>query len=117
MLKAELRFSDLDRTPELQDGVIVIGESWIRPFRHPALETAVVRTEGQWFAVIRERLATRNGFELPTAEVDGYHYEQCYRACMRWPLDFPGHREPHHAAIWTALSARALPFRAAFCLG
>lgn len=88
MLKAELRFSDLDGTPELKDGVIVIGESWIRPFRHPALETAVVRTEGQWFAVIRERLATRDGFELPTAEVDGHHYEQCYRACMRWPLDF-----------------------------
>lgn len=88
MLKADLALSDLAHTVEWRDGAIAFGDSRIRPYPHPALETLLVRTHGQWFAIVRERSAAIVPIGAQSRDVDAEEFERLYRECMLWPLDY-----------------------------
>jgi asparagine synthase (glutamine-hydrolysing) len=89
MLKAEIALSDLSCQVEWQGDVIALGESRIVPHPHPALETLLVRTEGQWFVVVRECLAATGIHEkASTGVIDAERFNELYRACLMWPLDY-----------------------------
>lgn len=66
-----------------------VGQSRIRPYLHTALETLLVRTQGQWFVIVRERLAAAapSGMEIPDV-VDAEQFDQLHRACLLWPLEY-----------------------------
>lgn len=89
MLKAEIALSDLSSDVQWVDGAVALGQSRIRPYLHTALETLLVRTQGQWFVIVRERLAAAAppGMEIP-AVVDAEQFDQLYRACLLWPLEY-----------------------------
>lgn len=89
MLKADLALSDLAFAATWQDGTIAFGNSRIAPYPHPALETLLVRTQGQWFAIVRERAAaTALTGAAPCRDVDAEAFDRLYRECMMWPLDY-----------------------------
>lgn len=89
MLKADMALSDLSFNVQWKDDAIAFGESRIRPYRHPALETLLISTDGQWFMVVRERLATAIPQETTMIEtVDAERFHQLYKACLMWPLDY-----------------------------
>jgi asparagine synthase (glutamine-hydrolysing) len=73
-----------------------------------ALETLMVSTDGRWFLTVRERAS---GVSSPTAEtinhVDAEKYEQHYRSCLLWPLEYvmvevaqPGQRVRVRAGVF-----------------
>lgn len=89
MLKAEIALRDLAHPAAWRDGAIAFGDSRIRPHPHPALETLLVRTQGQWFAVVRERSAAGASAETAASrDVDADEFDRLYRECMLWPLDY-----------------------------
>jgi asparagine synthase (glutamine-hydrolysing) len=89
MLKADIAWSDLSHAPEWKQEAIVLGNSRIVPHRHGALETLLVRTEGRWFAVIRERRAGVDSDNAATvATVTTERFDELYRSCLLWPLDY-----------------------------
>lgn len=89
MIKADIAFSDLACAAEWRNDAICMGQSQITPYLHPALETLLVRTEGQWFAVVRERLADVGGHEAARCEtVDVERFNQLHRDALLWPLDY-----------------------------
>lgn len=89
MIKADVSIQDLACQATWEDGAIRIGRSRIRPFQHAALETRLVRTEGQWFAVVRERSArTGRGNTAPCEDVDATRFDELYREALLWPLDY-----------------------------
>ena len=87
MLKATIALSDLAFAPQLRDADIVFGSSRIAPLPHPALETVLARTPGQWFTVVRERATTSAG-PAGCIDVDTDEFERRYRECLLWPLDY-----------------------------
>lgn len=67
----------------------MLGESQITPFSHPALETLLVCTDGQWFATVRERHAKESTDKTNTiTHVDRETFGKLYRDCLMWPLDY-----------------------------
>lgn len=89
MLKAEIALHDLSCHPSWNNGVLAIGDSWVKPHRHAALETLFVCTEGQWLLVVRERHATASTSEMDiTGPVSAERFDELYRACLVWPLDY-----------------------------
>lgn len=89
MLKADIAWSDLSHDPQWRDGAIVLGNGRIIPYRHAALESLLVRTEGRWFAVTRERRAGVGSDDAFTVEsVTAERFEELYRSCLLWPLDY-----------------------------
>lgn len=89
MLKADIAWSDLLHDPEWKHDAIVAGNGRIVPYLHAALETLVVRTDGQWFAIVRERVAggsTHDGVAFDS--VGRERFEELYRSCLLWPLDY-----------------------------
>jgi asparagine synthase (glutamine-hydrolysing) len=87
MLKATIALSDLAYPPRWADGAVVFGGSRIAPFDHPALETLLVRTDGQWFAAVRERRSEADAQTI-RLDVDAAEFERRYRECLLWPLDY-----------------------------
>ena len=89
MLKADIAWCDLSHVPQWRQDVIVVGNSRITPYRHAALETILVRTEGRWFAQVRERRAGIDSNGAATVEtVTDERFEDLYRSCLLWPLDY-----------------------------
>ena len=86
MLKATIALADLAFDPRWDGQAVAFGASRIEPFAHPALETLLVRTDGQWFATVRER-RTEGGAPARQLDVDAAEFEQRYRECLLWPLD------------------------------
>lgn len=89
MLKADIAWPDLSHTPEWKQDAISIGNSRIVPYRHGALETMLVRTEGRWFAVVRERrvgVGSADGVMVETVTAE--RFDEIYRSCLLWPLDY-----------------------------
>ena len=89
MLKADIAWPDLSHTPEWKQDAINIGNSRIVPYRHAALETLLIRTEGRWFAVVRERrmgVSSASGMTVETVTAD--RFDELYRSCLLWPLDY-----------------------------
>jgi asparagine synthase (glutamine-hydrolysing) len=87
MLKADIALPDLSHQPLWRNESIVFGNSRITPYAHPSLEALLVQTQGQWFAMVRERAV---GHESPVAtqSVDGETFQELYRQCLLWPLDY-----------------------------
>jgi asparagine synthase (glutamine-hydrolysing) len=89
MLKARIALSDLALSAHWINGSVALGESQITPYSHRMLETLFVRTEGQWFVVVRERLASRT-FDASAAHrntgID--EFNKLYQECLLWPLDY-----------------------------
>ncbi|MBN8885060.1 MAG: hypothetical protein J0I77_05030 [Rudaea sp.] len=92
MLKADLAFSDLAAAPQWQNDVLTLGESRIAPFFHAALEALLVGGDGQWFVIVRERMADSDrrsaGRISNVICADAEHYHRLYRECLLWPLDY-----------------------------
>lgn len=89
MLKAAIAWPDLSQDPEWRQDAIVLGSGRIVPYRHAALETLLVRTEGRWFAVVRERRVGGGSDDAATVEsVTAERFEELYRSCLLWPLDY-----------------------------
>jgi len=89
MLKATIALSDLALNAEWRNDSIVVGDSQITPFPHRMLETLFVRTEGQWFVAVRERLASGVSDASDTKrDVDIEMFNRLYQECLLWPLDY-----------------------------
>lgn len=89
MIKANITLSDLDHEPVWRDGAIHVGASRIVPYRHQALETILVRTQQQWFMIIRERTSSNTeGASEPDRPVSDDQFHQLYREALLWPLDY-----------------------------
>lgn len=89
MLKADIAWSDLSHDPVWRNDDILLGNGRIVPYKHPALETLLVRTEGRWFAVVRERHVSAGLPDAAMAEVvSAERFDELYRACLLWPLDY-----------------------------
>jgi asparagine synthase (glutamine-hydrolysing) len=89
MLKADIAWSDLSHDPEWRQDAIVLGNGRVIPYRHAALETLLVCTEGRWFAVVRERRVGAGSGDAATIEtVTAERFEEIYRSCLLWPLDY-----------------------------
>jgi len=88
MLKADIALSDLAHEAVLKNGAISLGGSRITPYAHSALEVLFVRTEGQWFLVVRECLAGIEAQSITEVSVDAERFDQLYRECLMWPLDY-----------------------------
>ncbi len=107
MLKADIAWSDLSHTPTWKQGAIVAGNGRLVPYRHAALETWLVCTEGRWFATVRERLAgTASEAEATVQTVTAERFDELYRSCLLWPLDYvmfevaqPGRRVKLRAGV------------------
>jgi asparagine synthase (glutamine-hydrolysing) len=52
------------------------------------LEALFARTEGQWFLMVRERLAGIGAQSITEVSVDAERFDQLYRECLMWPLDY-----------------------------
>lgn len=87
MLKASIALADLAFDPHWDGSAVCFGDSRIAPFAHPALETLLVRTDGQWFMAVRERRAD-GGAPVRRLDVDAAEFEQRHRECLLWPLDY-----------------------------
>lgn len=87
MLKANIALADLAHVPQWIDGAIALGASRLVPFHHPALETLLVRTDGQWLAAVRERRSDA-GAPATCLDVDAAEFERRHRECLLWPLDY-----------------------------
>lgn len=101
MLKAEIVLRDLACPPQWSGGALALGESWIRPHVHGALETLFVHAEGQWFLVVRERHAGLST-EAAIGPVDAERFGELYRASLTWPLDYvmiEGARDGHRLRV------------------
>ena len=89
MLKADIALPDLSHHAQWSDGSIVLGGSRITPHAHPSLEALLVRTEGQWFVIVRERAASASpGASTATRDVDIEEFQRLYRQCLLWHLDY-----------------------------
>ncbi|WP_254458450.1 asparagine synthase-related protein [Xanthomonas sacchari] len=89
MIKANIAFPDLEHPPVWQDNTLCLGKSQIAPYRHSAVETVVVRTQGQWFATVRERCRDVAWENTETgALVDADRFNQLYKEALLWPLDY-----------------------------
>lgn len=93
MLKADIALPDLSLDPVWTHDALRLGQSTLRPHRHPMLETLVVRSPGRWFVVVRERLAsspsgghTSGVSVVETDDDDRFH--AIHRECLLWPLDY-----------------------------
>lgn len=87
MLKATIALADLAFPPQWSDGTIAFGSSSLEPLRHEALETLFVRTDGQWFAAVRER-RSETAAQTICLDVDAAEFERRHRECLLWPLDY-----------------------------
>ncbi|BDU21759.1 asparagine synthase-related protein [Dyella sp. GSA-30] len=87
MLKADIALPDLSHDPQWRDDAIVLGDSRITPHAHPSLEAWLVRTKGQWFAIVRERTASADA-AAAARDVDNEEFQRLYRQCLLWPLDY-----------------------------
>jgi asparagine synthase (glutamine-hydrolysing) len=89
MIKANVAFSDLQQPPEWRNDALFFGESQIAPYRHCAVETIVVRMQGQWFATVRERCRDVEWDKGDAgALVDADRFNQLYKEALLWPLDY-----------------------------
>ncbi|HMH69500.1 MAG TPA: asparagine synthase C-terminal domain-containing protein [Pinirhizobacter sp.] len=88
MLKADIALPDLSHQAQWRDGSIALGDSRITPHAHPSLEVLLVRTEGQWFVMVRERAAASPGATAATRDVDTGEFQRLYRQCLLWHLDY-----------------------------
>lgn len=89
MLKATIDLSDLAEDAQFRDGAVMLGASRIAPHAHPMLETVLVRTKGQWFVTVRERLASGpNDGSAQVRDVDAEVFDRLYHECVMWPLDY-----------------------------
>lgn len=89
MLKADIALSDLSLPAEWREDRIALGHSRIVPYSHPLLETLLVRTHGQWFAVVRERCApAAAGNAAASRDVDAATFARLYQESILWPLDY-----------------------------
>ena len=86
MLKATIALADLAFPPHWSGGTLAFGDSRIAPHEHPALESMLIRTDGRWFAVVRERGAA--AAEASVVDVDAAEFERRHRECLLWPLDY-----------------------------
>nr|WP_172624012.1 asparagine synthase-related protein [Rhodanobacter glycinis] len=89
MLKMDVAWADLSQVPKWESGTIVVGNGSLAPYPHPALETLLVRTDGRWFVVVRERRAGNEGEgRMSAQDVTSERFEQLHRASLLWPLDY-----------------------------
>ncbi|MFC5743744.1 hypothetical protein [Dyella tabacisoli] len=89
MLKADIALSDLSLNAEWIDGSITWGKSRITPYPHSMLEMLLVRTEGQWFVIVRERHASVPlGSIAASRDVDADEFKRLYQESLLWPLDY-----------------------------
>jgi len=89
MLKADIALPDLSHQPLWQNGSIELAGSRITPHSHPCLETLLVRTQGQWFAIVRERSAAGEpNADIAFRDVDLDEFHRLYQQCLLWPLDY-----------------------------
>lgn len=89
MLKAHIALSDLALNAQWIHGAVVLGTSQIDPHPHRMLETLFVRTQGQWFLVVRERLASRPlDVGATNHDISIEAFNRLYQECLRWPLDY-----------------------------
>lgn len=89
MIKANIAFYDLEQPLAWQGTTLCLGRSQIVPYCHCAVETVVVRTQGQWFATVRERCTDlewkKDGTDVL---VDADRFNQLYKEALLWPLDY-----------------------------
>lgn len=89
VLKAQIALSDLALNAEWINNAVALGKSRITPYPHRMLETLFVRTHGQWFLAVRERLASRTSDASLTGRVaDIDEFNKLYQECLLWPLDY-----------------------------
>ncbi|WP_369943869.1 asparagine synthase-related protein [Xanthomonas medicagonis] len=89
MIKANIAFTDLEQPLVWRDNTLSLGQSRIAPYGHSAVETIVVRTQGQWFATVRERCRDVEGENADTgALVDADRFNHLYKEALLWPLDY-----------------------------
>jgi asparagine synthase (glutamine-hydrolysing) len=89
MLKADIALPDLSQPPLWRNGAIELGDSRITPHSHACLETVLVRTQGQWFAIVRERSTTLAPYtNAAVRDVDSEEFHRLYQQCLLWPLDY-----------------------------
>jgi Asparagine synthase (glutamine-hydrolyzing) len=89
MIKANIAFTDLEQPLVWGDNILSLGKSRIAPYRHSALETIVVRTQGRWFATVRERCRDVEWENTDTgALVDADRFNHLYKEALLWPLDY-----------------------------
>lgn len=86
MLKATIALADLAFAPQWNHGAIAFGGSRIAPLEHSSLEAVLVRTDGRWFAAVRERRA--DAAATGVVDVDATEFERHHRECLLWPLDY-----------------------------
>ncbi|RYF48781.1 MAG: hypothetical protein EOO38_09395, partial [Cytophagaceae bacterium] len=90
MLKAEIELKELRHDVAWFNERVVIGKSWIEIYQHEALEASLIKTDGQWFFIVRERM-NENGKckALPKNQVvDFESYVSLFQECLAWPLDY-----------------------------
>jgi len=89
MLKADIALRDLTHQAQWREGSIALGDSRISPHAHPSLETLLIRTNGQWFVMVRERAAAASAnAAAATRDVDSEEFARLYRQCLLWHLDY-----------------------------
>lgn len=89
MLKADIALPDLSQPPQWKEGSVAVGGSRITPHAHSSLEATLVRTEGQWFVMVRERAAGSSpGAVAATIDVDSEEFNRLHRQCLLWRLDY-----------------------------
>jgi asparagine synthase (glutamine-hydrolysing) len=92
MLRLYVTRSDLAREWHPSAGGWVGGESFIRPYRHPALEDFSIATEGKLLVVVRERWQGGSQSVRPALEggglLDSAEFEARLAEIKEWPLQF-----------------------------
>ncbi|HEX7814564.1 asparagine synthase-related protein [Dyella sp.] len=89
MLKARITLCDLLLEATRQGESIVFGGSHITAHAHALLESVLVKTRGQWFFVVRERLAAGAiARAVQDREVSPETFGKLYNECLLWPLDY-----------------------------
>jgi asparagine synthase (glutamine-hydrolysing) len=87
VLKAHIALSDLALNAQWIEGSVALGGSHITPHAHRMLETLFVRTEGQWFLTVRERIASR-ALGMASRVTGIEEFNKLYQECLLWPLDY-----------------------------
>ncbi|WP_456014822.1 hypothetical protein [Methylorubrum populi] len=89
LLKANIRFDQLEADPAVDQEMIRIGTSCLVLHASEFLEALLVESDGRWFATFRERKAAeahKSRIRHIKASID--EYEQLYASSVLWPLEY-----------------------------
>lgn len=89
MLKANIKFDQIDASPVIDQEMIRIGTSCL--VLHPSefLEALLVESDGRWFAAFRERKAAdKQKSRIRHINASTGEYEELYAGAILWPLEY-----------------------------